>query len=73
MQFFCKPNYLRFFIHINSPFRLSDRNCIEIVNKLLDYKLLDVVYTTDGKEYLTPQEITKEIREELVVQGGEIS
>ncbi|XP_064629084.1 E3 UFM1-protein ligase 1-like [Lineus longissimus] len=53
--------------------KLSDRNCIEIVNKLLELNLLDVIYTADGKEYLTPQEINKEIREELDVRGGRIN
>ena len=50
--------------------RLSERNCIEIVQCLVELKLLDVIHTTDGKEYLTPNELGKEIREELIVQGG---
>ncbi len=54
-----------------SPSRLSERNCIEIVQRLAEAKLVDVIYTTDGKEYLTPQELSKEIREELQVRGGE--
>ena len=50
--------------------RLSERNCIEIVQKLNELKLIDILYTTDGKEYLTPVELGKEILEELVVNGG---
>ena len=50
--------------------RLSERNCIEIVQKLVEAKLVDVIYTIDGKEYLTPDELTKEIIEELQVRGG---
>ena len=42
------------FLNINFQ-RLSERNCVEIVMKLLEMKLLDVVFTTDGKQYLTPQ------------------
>jgi len=49
---------------------LSERNCIEIVQRLVELKLLEVIHTTDGKEYLTPNELGKEIREELVVRGG---
>ena len=45
---------------------------MELVTKLLELKLIDVIYTLDGKEYLTPQELTKEIRDELVVHGGRI-
>ena len=52
--------------------RLSERNCIEIVQKLAEAKLVDVIYTTDGKEYLTPDELRKEILEELQVKGGKI-
>ena len=50
--------------------KLSERNCIEIVNKLINLGLVDVIYTTDGKEYLTPQELEKEIRDEVIVHGG---
>ncbi|XP_069679850.1 E3 UFM1-protein ligase 1 homolog [Periplaneta americana] len=53
--------------------RLSERNCVEIVTKLLDLKLLDVIFTTDGKEYVTPQQLTREIRDELYVHGGRIN
>lgn len=50
--------------------RLSERNCIEIVTKLIAEKQLEVVHTLDGKEYVTPAQITKEIRDELHVCGG---
>ncbi|XP_055492352.1 E3 UFM1-protein ligase 1 [Leucoraja erinacea] len=53
--------------------RLSDRNCIEIVAKLIADKQLDVIYTLDGKEYITPAQIAKEIRDELYVHGGRIN
>ncbi|XP_053604635.1 E3 UFM1-protein ligase 1 homolog [Plodia interpunctella] len=53
--------------------RLSERNCIEIVTKLIELKLIDVIFTTDGKEYLTSQQLIKEIKDELYVQGGRIN
>lgn len=56
-----------------STFRLSERNCIEIVTKLIEFKLVDVIFTTDGKEYLTPQQLTKEVKDELYVHGGRIN
>ena len=52
--------------------RLSERNCIEIVQCLVELKLLEVIHTTDGKEYLTANELGKEIREELVARGGTV-
>ncbi|XP_075058903.1 E3 UFM1-protein ligase 1 [Mixophyes fleayi] len=53
--------------------RLSERNCIEIVAKLIAEKQLDVVHTLDGKEYVTPSQISKEIRDELQVRGGRVN
>ncbi|XP_005484034.2 E3 UFM1-protein ligase 1 [Zonotrichia albicollis] len=53
--------------------RLSERNCIEIVTKLIAEKQLEVVHTLDGKEYVTPAQISKEIRDELHVSGGRVN
>lgn len=53
--------------------RLSERNCIEIISKLVQDKKLDVVHTLDGKEYITPGQISREIRDELYVHGGRIN
>lgn len=54
-------------------FRLSERNCIEVVSLLIEKGLLDVIFTNDGKEYLTPEQLTHEINEELYVSGGRIN
>ncbi|XP_032239292.2 E3 UFM1-protein ligase 1 homolog [Nematostella vectensis] len=53
--------------------KLSERNCIEIVQKLINTGLLEVIYTTDGKEYLTPQQLEREIKDELFVHGGRVN
>ncbi|XP_076444457.1 E3 UFM1-protein ligase 1-like [Babylonia areolata] len=53
--------------------KLSERNVVELVNKLVELKLIEVLYTSDGKEYLTPQHLAKEIRDELTVCGGRIN
>jgi hypothetical protein len=45
---------------------------VELVQKLINLGLIDVIYTTDGREYLTPSELEKEIREELFVEGGQL-
>ena len=39
--------------------KLSERNCVEIVQKLVSLGLIDVIYTLDGKEYLTNQHLQK--------------
>ncbi|XP_037875240.1 E3 UFM1-protein ligase 1 homolog [Bombyx mori] len=53
--------------------RLSERNCIEIVTKLIELKLIDVIFTNDGKEYLTSLQLIKEMKDELYVHGGRIN
>ncbi|XP_036105119.1 E3 UFM1-protein ligase 1 isoform X1 [Molossus molossus] len=53
--------------------RLSERNCIEIVNKLIAQKQLEVVHTLDGKEYVTPAQISKEMKDELHIRGGRVN
>ncbi|CAE1163552.1 UFL1 [Acanthosepion pharaonis] len=53
--------------------KLSERNVIEIVSKLVELKLTNVIYTLDGKEYLTWQQLEKEILEELYINGGRVN
>ncbi|KAL0276431.1 UNVERIFIED_CONTAM: hypothetical protein PYX00_004012 [Menopon gallinae] len=53
--------------------RLSERNCIEIINKLIERNQIEVVFTTDGKEYITPDHLIKEIKDELYVHNGRIN
>ncbi|XP_068151992.1 E3 UFM1-protein ligase 1 homolog [Drosophila tropicalis] len=50
--------------------QLSERNCVEIVALLLEKQLLDVVFTNDGKEYITPDHLEREIQDELYTNGG---
>lgn len=50
--------------------RLSERNCIELVTRLIQMGQIDVVYTLDGKEYVTPKHLEKEIKNELLVHRG---
>lgn len=52
------------------PNRLSERNVIELVTKLIELHLVDVLYTSDGKTYVTHQQLVKEIKDELIVHGG---
>ncbi|XP_077427198.1 E3 UFM1-protein ligase 1 isoform X2 [Vanacampus margaritifer] len=53
--------------------RLSERDCIEIIARLIQDKKVDVVHTIDGKEYVTPAQITREIRDELYRHGGRVN
>lgn len=40
---------------------------------LIQKKLIDLVFTTDGKEYMTSAQLISEIRGELYVNGGRIN
>ena len=50
--------------------RLSERNCIELVTRLIRMGQIEVVYTLDGKEYITPLQLEKEIINELQLHRG---
>lgn len=39
----------------------------------MESKLLDIIFTNDGKEYVTPQHLGKEVKDELYIHGGKVS
>ncbi|KAI6659303.1 E3 UFM1-protein ligase 1 isoform X2 [Oopsacas minuta] len=55
------------------PPRLSEQNCVEIIQKIIKLNLIELIHTLDGKEYLTHEQLFKEIREETLAQGGRVS
>lgn len=52
--------------------KISERNCIDIVKKLIELKLIDVIYSCDGKEIITSDHLRKEIEDEVYVNGGRV-
>lgn len=40
---------------------------------MVENKLLDIIFTNDGKEYVTPQHLGKEIKDELYIHGGKVN
>eukprot|EP00899_Mesostigma_viride_P015014 jgi/Mesvir1/23513/Mv18219-RA.1 len=58
-----------------SAVRLSERNVIELVNKLKELGLLgdDLLYTTNGKEYLTVDRLRQELAVQVSRHGGRVS
>ncbi|CAB3366774.1 Hypothetical predicted protein [Cloeon dipterum] len=57
----------------SSAQKLSERNCIIVVGHLIHEKLLEVISTSDGKEYVTPQHLSREIQDELYASKGRIN
>ncbi|KYQ94271.1 hypothetical protein DLAC_04570 [Tieghemostelium lacteum] len=53
--------------------KLSERNCIEIMMKLIELKMVDVIHTLNGKEYLTFKQLESEIKDEIMRSGGRVN
>ena len=54
-------------------FKLSEPNVVEVVQKLAELGLLEVLYTTNGKEYVTPKRLHDEVADEILAHGGRIN
>lgn len=52
---------------------MSERNCIELINKLTNLGLINLYYSTDGKEFITHKHLEKEIVDEILVHEGRIN
>ncbi|ULT92959.1 hypothetical protein L3Y34_002856 [Caenorhabditis briggsae] len=50
--------------------KLSEVNCIEVLQKLIASQQIDVVYTRDGHTYVTKKHLETEIKNECVAAGG---
>ena len=53
----------------NNAQRLSDRNVVEIVDAIIKIFEIKLLYTSDGKEYLTPEHLDREIKEIVLARG----
>jgi hypothetical protein len=52
-----------------SEYKLTDRNIVEIVNKLMAEYDLNLIFTNTGKEYITPVHLEREIKGEIMRLG----
>ncbi|RNF25777.1 CG1104 protein-like protein [Trypanosoma conorhini] len=55
------------------PNQIGERNVVEIINVLREKKMVDLLYTLDGKEYLTWDQLRREVVDEIVVNGGRMN
>eukprot|EP01112_Ceratiomyxa_fruticulosa_P020255 TRINITY_DN6855_c0_g1_i5.p1 TRINITY_DN6855_c0_g1~~TRINITY_DN6855_c0_g1_i5.p1 ORF type:complete len:724 (-),score=154.38 TRINITY_DN6855_c0_g1_i5:148-2319(-) len=52
---------------------LSQRNCVEIISKILQLKIIDhLIVTQSAREYLTERQLEREILDELLRNGGRV-
>ncbi len=54
-------------------FKLSERTVVEIINKIVNRKKIKINFTTNGREYVTDEKITKEIQDEILKNKGRVS
>ncbi len=52
--------------------RLSDRNIVEIIDNLIKNYEFKLIYTQDGREYLTPEHLERQIKD-VVIEHGRIN
>ena len=52
--------------------RLNERNCRELLLKLIEKELVTLIVTLDGNEYVTPEQLERELKDEIIVRGEEL-
>ncbi|CAI5449864.1 unnamed protein product [Caenorhabditis angaria] len=50
--------------------KLSEANCVEVISRLIQNSLIDVVYTRDGQSYVTKRHLETEVKNECIAAGG---
>ncbi len=55
---------------MDTVYKLSERNCVELVIKLIDTGRLQLIFTKNGREYLTHKQLSEEIEDEVLAHGG---
>eukprot|EP00928_Gymnodinium_smaydae_P100844 TRINITY_DN9998_c0_g5_i1.p1 TRINITY_DN9998_c0_g5~~TRINITY_DN9998_c0_g5_i1.p1 ORF type:complete len:804 (-),score=245.63 TRINITY_DN9998_c0_g5_i1:72-2483(-) len=53
--------------------KFSERSCIDLVQKLVETDRVKLIHTASGKEWLTPEQLDREIRDVLAANGGRVS
>jgi len=53
--------------------KLSERNCVEVIMMLQKFDMIDLLYTMDGKQYVTPAQLETDIRNEISYRGGRVN
>ncbi|GMR47348.1 hypothetical protein PMAYCL1PPCAC_17543, partial [Pristionchus mayeri] len=56
----------------NAAQKLSEANCIEVVTRLIENGVIDVVYTRDGSAYITRSHLCTMIVNEVSASGGRL-
>jgi len=57
----------------SATLKLSESNIIEIVTKLIQAGKVELIYTQNGKEYVTPAQLLSEIEDEILTHHGRVN
>ncbi|KRX91044.1 E3 UFM1-protein ligase 1 [Trichinella pseudospiralis] len=53
--------------------KLSQRNCIELITKLVENGMLEVITSVNRKDYITPEYLLTQIKNEIIANEGRVS
>lgn len=53
--------------------KISERNCVDLIQKLIQDDWVKLFHTSSGKEWLTPEQLDHEVRDALSRAGGRVN
>mmetsp|Transcript_25748 Transcript_25748/g.67411 ORF Transcript_25748/g.67411 Transcript_25748/m.67411 type:complete len:745 (-) Transcript_25748:110-2344(-) len=53
--------------------RVTERNCIDLLAKLFETQQVKLFHTSNGREWITPEALDREIVDSLIANGGRLS
>ncbi len=53
-----------------TTYKLPERNVVEIIMKLIETGKIEVIFTQNGREYVTPKQLEREIKDEIMLHKG---
>jgi len=53
--------------------KISERNCVDLIQKLVQDEWVKLFHTSSGKEWLTPEQLDHEVRDALSRAGGRLN
>ena len=52
---------------------INERNAVDLVLKLVDAGYISIIFTNDGRSYVTPERLREEIKGEVASSGGRVN
>eukprot|EP00927_Polykrikos_kofoidii_P042090 TRINITY_DN35957_c0_g1_i1.p1 TRINITY_DN35957_c0_g1~~TRINITY_DN35957_c0_g1_i1.p1 ORF type:complete len:727 (-),score=177.90 TRINITY_DN35957_c0_g1_i1:84-2264(-) len=58
---------------ISNVRKISEKNCVDLVQKLIELEHVMLYRNSNGKEWITPEHLDQEIRDAIAANGGRIT